>query len=70
MYNRGLVAADAACGQIEGSRRPDITIGQNIDARIAEAQARLDELKATKERMAESGLLNVRIDDLNRSMSY
>jgi N-formylglutamate amidohydrolase len=70
MYDNYAIAEKQAAGQLIGGRRPDITIGENIDARIADAQARLDELIATKERMAESGLLNVRIDDLNRSISY
>lgn len=69
MYGDNQVAC-ASEGSLIARRKPDITIGENIDARIAEAQARVDELIATKERMEASGLLSVRIDDLNRSMAY
>jgi len=58
-----------ALGQIQG-RRLDITLRQNIDERIKQAQAHVAELEATKERMEKSGILDMRIDDIRRAMQF
>jgi hypothetical protein len=55
---------------ILAKRKPDITVGENLDARIADLEARLQELKDTKQRIEATGLLTARIDDLQRAMSY
>ena len=56
--------------QVEGARRLDITLRQNIDERIKQAQAAVAELEATKDRMAKSGILDMRIDDIRRAMQF
>lgn len=52
------------------SRRLDITLRQNIDERIKQAQANVAELEATKTRMEKSGILDMRIDDIRRAMQF
>lgn len=52
------------------ARRMDITLRQNIDERIKQAQAHVAELEATKERMEKSGILDMRIDDIRRAMQF
>ena len=52
------------------TRRLDITLRQNIDERIKQAQANVAELEATKERMEKSGILDMRIDDIHRAMQF
>ncbi len=59
----------AAGGQIS-ARRLDITLRQNIDERIAEAQAAVKLLEETKARMEQSGILDMRIDDIQRAMRW
>lgn len=44
------------------------TLRENIDAQTAALEKRLEELKATKERMEKSGILDMRIDDLQQAM--
>ena len=51
-------------------RRLDITLRQNIDERIKQAQAHVAELEATKTRMESSGILDMRIDDIQRAMRF
>jgi hypothetical protein len=62
----------ADCGQAVtfNSRKLDITIGENLDQRIKQAEERLQELKDTKQRMEATGLLTARIDDIQRAMNY
>ena len=63
--------AYAAQGQLVGAaRRLDITLRQNIDQRIQQAQAHVKELEETKERMEKSGILDMRIDDIQRAMRF
>ena len=59
-------------GQLGGipTRRLDTTLRQNIDERIKQAHAVVAELEATKERMEKSGILDMRIDDIHRAMSW
>lgn len=52
------------------ARRMDITLRQNIDERIKQAQAAVAELEATKVRMEASGILDMRIDDIQRAMRF
>jgi hypothetical protein len=59
----------SALGQIQ-TRRLDITLRQNIDERIKQAEAHVAELEATKVRMEKSGILDMRIDDIQRAMRF
>lgn len=52
------------------SRRMDITLRQNIDERIKQAQANVKLLEETKDRMEKSGILDMRIDDIRRAMQF
>ena len=52
------------------ARRLDITLRQNIDQLISQAQARVKELEETKDRLSASGLLDMRIDDIQRAMRW
>jgi uncharacterized protein YjgD (DUF1641 family) len=52
------------------ARRLDITMRQNIDERIKRAQAVVKELEETKARLEKSGLLDTRIDDIQRAMRF
>jgi hypothetical protein len=52
------------------ARRMDITLRQNIDERIKQAQNAVAELEATKDRMEKSGILDMRIDDIRRAMQF
>ena len=61
--------AGTAIGQIQ-TRRLDITLRQNIDERIKQAQAAVAELEATKDRMEKSCILDMRIDDIRRAMQF
>ena len=55
---------------VGSNRRLDITLRQNIDERIKQANAHVAELEATKERMEKSGILDMRIDDIRRAMQF
>ena len=46
----------------------DITIGENLDKLIKQAEANLKELIETKTRLEKLGLLNARIEDLRIAM--
>lgn len=67
---------DAAPAQYAGeakmisARRMDITLRQNIDERIKQAQNVVRELEETKLRMESSGILDMRIDDIQRAMRF
>lgn len=63
-------AMEAKNALIGKARRLDITLRQNIDERIKQAQANVAELEATKERMEKSGILDMRIDDIRRAMQF
>jgi prefoldin subunit 5 len=60
------ISAEAACK----ARRLDITIQENIDEQISNLEARVKELKETRERLASTGLLAARIEDLRKAMQY
>ena len=61
--------AQAGIAKME-SRRLDITLRQNIDEKIKQAEATVELLKATRDRMEKSGILDVRIDDVQRAMRW
>lgn len=65
---------EAKCAQgglaVLSQRRLEVTLGENIDEQINMAQKRLDDLKASKERLKKTGLLDSRIDDLQVAMRY
>ena len=64
--------AEKYAGALTGAvqRKLDITLRQNIDERIKQAQAHVAELEATKTRMETSGILDMRIDDIRRAMQF
>ena len=62
--------APSTAGQLIVKRRPDVTLRQNIDMQIEQAQERVAELRATKARMEQSGILDMRIDDIQRAMRF
>ena len=69
IYPPAQMEAKSLGGPVEG-RRLDITLRQNIDEKIKQAEAQVALLKATKERMEKSGILDVRIDDVQRVMRW
>ena len=50
-------------------RKPDITLRENIDGQIAQAEKHVESLKATRDRMEKSGILDMRIDDIQAAMA-
>lgn len=72
MYQEQSEKANIAmmAGGSVSARRLDITLRQNIDERIAEAQAAVKLLEETKDRMEKSGILDMRIDDIQRAMRW
>ena len=62
-------ATKALSGAVQ-ARRLDITLRQNIDERIAEAEARATALREAKARMEAGGLLDQRIDDIQEAMRW
>ena len=70
-HPEAMQAKEATGVQLIGhARRLDITLRQNIDERIKQAQANVAELEATKNRMEKSGILDMRIDDIHRAMQF
>ena len=71
-YATAMQAQEAVGGMLVPGqqRRLDITLRQNIDQRIAEAQANVKTLEETKARMEKSGILDMRIDDIQRAMRW
>lgn len=67
-----LLAKQAYAGEAQmiSARRIDITLRQNIDEQIKQAEARVQELRDTKDRLEKSGILDTRIDDLSRAMRF
>jgi len=51
-------------------RRLDVTMRQNIDAQIKAAEDYVTQLKETKARLESSGILDTRIDDIQRAMRF
>jgi hypothetical protein len=69
MDNRNYPEAAAKQGSIE-ARRLDITLRQNIDEQILQAKARVKSLEETKDRLSSSGMLDMRIDDIQQAMRW
>jgi hypothetical protein len=51
-------------------RRLESTMRQNIDEQIAGLQAQIKTLEETKTRLESSGILDTRIDDIQRAMRF
>lgn len=51
-------------------RRLDVTLRQNIDQQIAQAQKHVASLEDAKKRMESSGILDMRIDDIQSAMRW
>jgi hypothetical protein len=51
-------------------RRLDVTLRQNIDQQIEQAEKRVADLKDIKQRLEASNLLDTRIDDLQSAMRW
>jgi len=71
--NEGLVIRHhpTETADCEGkSRRPDLTLRQNIDQQIEQAEKRVSDLKDIKMRLEASNLLDTRIDDLQSAMRW
>lgn len=67
---QSVEAYNAKADIIRPLRRLDITLRQNIDERIKQAQAHVVELEATKTRMEASGILDMRIEDIQSAMRF
>lgn len=61
--------ANSAGGQIQ-ARKLDITLRQNIDQKISQAEATVKILMETKDRMEKSCILDMRIDDVQRAIRW
>lgn len=68
--NPSAAAKQAMSAQVIGNRRPEVTLGENLDVQIQHAEQRLESLRATKDRLAKTGLLDSRIADLQQAMSW
>lgn len=53
-----------------GSRKLDITLRENIDGQIVQAEKRLQELKDAKARLEASAIIDMRIDDIQAAMRW
>lgn len=62
-------ASDKIASEVQ-KRRIDITLRQNIDEQIAAAERHVADLKAAKERMEMSNILDMRIDDIQAAMRW
>lgn len=51
-------------------RRLESTLRQNIDEQIAQLQAQIKQLEETRDRLQPSGILDSRIDDIQRAMRF
>ena len=72
MYPVGQETANAYAGQelMAKQRRLDVTLRENIDEQIKQAEEHVATLRATKDRMEKSGILDMRIDDIQRAMRF
>jgi hypothetical protein len=62
--------AEKESAMIAHQRRLECTLRQNIDEQIAQAKAAVATLEQTKDRMEKSGILDMRIDDIQRAMRF
>lgn len=67
---RSLVSAVKYPDNPQQARRLDVTLRQNIDDQIAQAEQRVEELRAAKSRMEASHILDMRIDDIQSAMRW
>ena len=74
MYDQtNKVASGAIQGSLGGNLIgiKQLTLSESIDSQIADLQARIDSLKATKEKLSQpGGILNIPINDLRMAMNY
>lgn len=56
--------------KVNVQRRLESTLRKNIDEQIKRLEGQIAELNATKERLTESGILDTRIDDIQRAMRF
>jgi len=70
MQQEAMNYAGASLGQLHAPlmRKPDITLGENIDRQIAELEKQLTALREAKERLG--GLCAMRIEDITRAMQW
>lgn len=61
---------EAAAGQTVQARKLDITLRENINAQIERLTEHLKELQDTRDRLEKIGILDMRIDDVQRAMSW
>ena len=55
---------------LEVMRRPDITLRENLDEQIVQAEKRLAALREAKARLETSGILDSRIEDIQQAMRW
>lgn len=65
-----FIAANVSGMLAQQNRTPSATLRENIDAQIIGLQKQVAELEATKDRMQKSGILDMRIDDIQRAMRF
>lgn len=73
MYPPGTVGNEALAKYSDAQavqRKLDITLRENIDTQILQAQKHVEALQATKDRMEKSGILDMRIDDIQAAMRW
>jgi chlorite dismutase len=71
MYGaNALTATEARSAEGAIQRKLDITLRENIDTQIGHAEKHVESLKAAKERMEKSGMLDMRIDDIQAAMRW
>jgi hypothetical protein len=68
MYDNMPCEAKAVGGPI--MRRPDITLRENLDEQIIQAEKRLAGLKEARARLEKSGILDSRIEDIQTAMRW
>jgi hypothetical protein len=61
-------AAKSIGGEV--MRRPDITLRENLDEQIVQAEKRLAALKEASARLEKSGILDSRIEDIQTAMRW
>lgn len=63
-------ATPAQSLDVIAKRRPDITLRQNIDGKIEQARNQVKALEDAKTRMESSGILDMRIEDIQSAMRW
>lgn len=69
-YPPESAAKSAIGGQLVSQRRLEVTLRENLDQRIKEAQERVIALETAKSRLEKSGILDMRIDDIHQAMRF